>query len=204
VFTSVLWVALLVGYVTKVLDRGAEAPRDALEARRIAGTRGPAGDITAAVDNAERAAKAIVIERLDSYVQRNEAIAARVRQQVDSGVSAASTSNGGEPCPSKYTTACFASGPKRSLFVTSCGIIQYTTKNNQTQQRAFNARASGSSLSVSWTQDSPIVDPQPIEAIRVLNGPARFRCDLLDGRLRRRDERWVSATSTAAGYTRFE
>jgi hypothetical protein len=57
---------------------------DALEARRIAGPRGPAGDITAAVDNAEKAAKAIVIERLDSYVQRTEAIAARVRQQVDS------------------------------------------------------------------------------------------------------------------------
>ena len=36
-----------------------------------------AGDIQAAVDNAEKAAKAIVIERLDSYVQRTEAIAAR-------------------------------------------------------------------------------------------------------------------------------
>jgi hypothetical protein len=57
---------------------------DHLEARRIAGPRGPAGDIQAAVDNAERVAKAIVIERLDSYVQRTEAIAARVRQQVDS------------------------------------------------------------------------------------------------------------------------
>ena len=57
---------------------------DALEARRIAGPRGPAGDIQAAVDNAERAAKAIVIERLDSYVQRTEAVAARVRQRVDS------------------------------------------------------------------------------------------------------------------------
>jgi hypothetical protein len=45
---------------------------------------GPAADITAAVDNAEKAAKAIVIERLDSYVQRTEAIAARVRQQVNS------------------------------------------------------------------------------------------------------------------------
>jgi hypothetical protein len=41
-------------------------------------------DIQAAVDNAERVAKAIVIERLDSYVQRTEAIAARVRQQVES------------------------------------------------------------------------------------------------------------------------
>jgi hypothetical protein len=55
-----------------------------LEARRTPGPRGPAGDIQAAVDNAEKAAKAIVIERLDSYVQRTEAIAARVRQQVDS------------------------------------------------------------------------------------------------------------------------
>jgi len=36
------------------------------------------------VDNAERAAKAIVIDRLDAYLQRSEAIAARVRQQVDS------------------------------------------------------------------------------------------------------------------------
>jgi hypothetical protein len=36
------------------------------------------------VDNAEKAAKAIVIERLGSYVQRTEAIAARVRQQLDS------------------------------------------------------------------------------------------------------------------------
>ena len=36
------------------------------------------------MDNAEKAAKAIVIERLDSYVQRTEAIAARVRQQVES------------------------------------------------------------------------------------------------------------------------
>jgi len=34
------------------------------------------GDIQAAVDNAEKAAKAIVIQRLDSYVQRTEAIAA--------------------------------------------------------------------------------------------------------------------------------
>jgi len=49
---------------------------DHLEARRIAGPRGPAGDIQAAVDNAERVAKAIVIERFDSYVQRTEAIAA--------------------------------------------------------------------------------------------------------------------------------
>jgi len=57
---------------------------DALEARRTPGPRGPAGDIQAAVDNAERMAKAIVIERLDLYVQRTEAIAARVRQQVDS------------------------------------------------------------------------------------------------------------------------
>jgi hypothetical protein len=51
---------------------------------RIVGPRGPAGDIQAAVDNAEKVAKAIVIERLDSYVQRHEAIAARVRQQVES------------------------------------------------------------------------------------------------------------------------
>ena len=36
------------------------------------------------MDNAERVAKAIVIERLDSYVQRTEAVAARVRQRVDS------------------------------------------------------------------------------------------------------------------------
>ena len=36
------------------------------------------------MDNAEKAAKAIVIDRLDSYVQRTEAIAARVRQQVES------------------------------------------------------------------------------------------------------------------------
>jgi hypothetical protein len=57
---------------------------DTLEARRTPGPRGPAGDIQAAVDNAEKAAKAIVIERLDTYVQRTEAIAARVRQQVDS------------------------------------------------------------------------------------------------------------------------
>jgi DNA-binding transcriptional MerR regulator len=57
---------------------------DALEARRTPGPRGPAGDITAAVDNAEKAAKAIVIERLDSYVQRTETIARRVQQQVDS------------------------------------------------------------------------------------------------------------------------
>jgi len=57
---------------------------DALEARRIAGPRGPAGDIQAAVDNAERVAKAIVIERLDSYVQRTEAITRRVQQQVNS------------------------------------------------------------------------------------------------------------------------
>ena len=57
---------------------------EALEARRIPGPRGPAGDIQAALDNAEKAAKAIVIERLDSYVQRTEAITARVRQQVDS------------------------------------------------------------------------------------------------------------------------
>jgi hypothetical protein len=57
---------------------------DALEARRTPGPRGPAGDITAAVDNAEKAAKAIIIERLDSYVQRTETIARRVQQQVDS------------------------------------------------------------------------------------------------------------------------
>jgi F0F1-type ATP synthase membrane subunit b/b' len=36
------------------------------------------------VDNAERVAKAIVIERIDSYLQRTEAIAARVQQQVNS------------------------------------------------------------------------------------------------------------------------
>ena len=36
------------------------------------------------MDNAEKAAKAIVIERLDSYVQRTETIARRVQQQVDS------------------------------------------------------------------------------------------------------------------------
>jgi hypothetical protein len=56
---------------------------DALEARRTPGPRGPAGDITAAVVNAEKAAKAIVMERLDSYVQRTETIARRVQQQVD-------------------------------------------------------------------------------------------------------------------------
>src|SRR4029453_12805113 len=41
-------------------------------------------EVEAAIKVPSAAAKAIVIERLDSYVQRTEAIAARVRQQVDS------------------------------------------------------------------------------------------------------------------------
>jgi hypothetical protein len=65
---------------------------DALEARRIAGPRGPAGDIQAAVDNAERVAKAIVIERLDSYVQRTEAIAARIQKQLTAPTEASAAS----------------------------------------------------------------------------------------------------------------
>ncbi len=57
---------------------------EALETRPpVPGPRGPAGDIAAAVGNAERAAQAVVIERLDSYVQRNEEIATRIQQQVN-------------------------------------------------------------------------------------------------------------------------
>lgn len=58
---------------------------EALEARApVPGPRGPAGDISSAVGNAERVAQAVVIERLDSYVQRNEEIANRIQQQVNS------------------------------------------------------------------------------------------------------------------------
>jgi hypothetical protein len=57
---------------------------DALEARRpTPGPRGAPGNVDAAVAQAEAAAKAIVIDRLDDYVKRTEAIAARVQQQVD-------------------------------------------------------------------------------------------------------------------------
>ena len=57
---------------------------EALEARPpIAGPRGPAGNIDQAVAQAEAAAKRIVIDKLDGHVQRTEAIAARVQQQVD-------------------------------------------------------------------------------------------------------------------------
>jgi hypothetical protein len=63
-----------------VNNDAAQKRRDALKETKDRGT----GDIQAAVDNAEKAAKAIVIERLDSYVRRTEAIAARVRRQVDS------------------------------------------------------------------------------------------------------------------------
>jgi hypothetical protein len=58
---------------------------EALEARPpVPGPRGPAGDITAAVGNAERAAQTVIIGRLDSYVQRNEEIATRIQQRVNS------------------------------------------------------------------------------------------------------------------------
>ena len=58
---------------------------EVLEARPpVPGPRGPAGDISAAVGNAERAAQNVVIDRLDDYVKRTEAIAARVQQQVNS------------------------------------------------------------------------------------------------------------------------
>ena len=41
-------------------------------------------EVEAAIKVPSAAAKAIVIERLDSYVQRTEAMAGRVRQQVES------------------------------------------------------------------------------------------------------------------------
>jgi hypothetical protein len=57
---------------------------EVLEARKpTVGPRGPAGDISAAVGNAEAAAKAVVIDRLDESVKRTEAIADRVQQQLD-------------------------------------------------------------------------------------------------------------------------
>jgi hypothetical protein len=57
---------------------------DLLEARKcVPGPRGPAGNVDAAVVQVEAAAKRIVIDRLDSYAQQTEAIAARVQQQAD-------------------------------------------------------------------------------------------------------------------------